>query len=487
LDVIIDKPAKFLRHFASMKTSIRSLAIIALVIIGLALLPDAPAVVPPPDGGYPGGNTAEGTSALATLTTGVWNTALGCQTLLRLTTGNQNTATGFQALLNTTTGNMNVADGVQALFHNTTGSFETATGFRSLYSNTTGTGNTGNGFETLNSNTSGFENTATGYRALYQNTNGGSNTANGVQALFSNTTGDANAADGWQALFKNTTGFGNTAMGTNALRSNTTGSGNTAMGGGALFTHIIGDNNTAIGVNALNQTTTGSNNVAVGFNAGSGMSGSNNMALGFDAGSGLTTGRNNIDIGAVGMQGESNTIRLGRFGTHTSTFIVGISGSTVPGGVSVIVDNFGHLGTINSSARFKEAIRPIDKASEAIFALKPVAFRYKHELDPDGIAQFGLVAEEVEKVNPDLVARDAKGDVYTVRYEAVNAMLLNEFLKEHRTVQEQKATIAQLKQDFESKLAEQQKQIHALTAGLQKVSGQLERSKAMPNVVVNNP
>ena len=156
----------------------------------------------------------------------------------------------------------------------------------------------------------------------------------------------------------------------------------------------------------------------------------------------LTTGSNNIDIGNAGVAGESNTIRIGTAGNSDATYIAGISGATVPAGVAVIVDADGHLGTIISSARFKEEIKPMDKASEAILALKPVTFRYKQELDPEGIPQFGLVAEEVEKVNPDLVARDEEGKPYTVRYEAVNAMLLNEFLKEHRKVEEQEAAIA---------------------------------------------
>ena len=166
--------------------------------------------------------------------------------------------------------------------------------------------------------------------------------------------------------------------------------------------------------------------------------GSNNIALGFNAGFNLTTGSNNIDIGNTGVAaGESNTIRIGTEGTQKATFIAGISGVTVAGGVGVIIDTNGHLGTVVSSARFKDEIKPMDKASEAILALQPVTFRYKKELDPDGIPQFGLVAEQVEKVNPDLVARDEQGKPYTVRYEAVNAMLLNEFLKEHRKVEEQ--------------------------------------------------
>ena len=215
--------------------------------------------------------------------------------------------------------------------------------------------------------------------------------------------------------------------------------------------------------------------------------------MGAGAGGNLTTGSNNIDIGNRGVAGESDTIRIGTTGTHTNTFIAGISGVTVAGGVGVIVDTNGQLGTVVSSARFKDEIKPMDKASEAILALKPVTFRYKHELDPEGIPQFGLVAEEVEKVNPDLVARDDQGKPYTVRYEAVNAMLLNEFLKEHRKVEKQQATIAELKstvaqqqKGFQSRLAEQQKQLEALTAGLQKVSAQLEASKPAPQVV-NNP
>jgi uncharacterized coiled-coil protein SlyX len=197
---------------------------------------------------------------------------------------------------------------------------------------------------------------------------------------------------------------------------------------------------------------------------------------------------NNIDIGNAGVAAESHKIRIGTQGTHNGTFIAGIVGVAV-NGTQVVVNANGKLGVTTSSARFKEAIRPMDKLSEAILALKPVTFRYKHELDPDGIPQFGLVAEQVEKVNPDLVARDADGKVYTVRYDAVNAMLLNEFLKEHRKAEEQDATIAQVK----STAAEQgatiallQKQIEVLTAGLQKVSAQLEASKPAPQTVLNN-
>ncbi len=180
-------------------------------------------------------------------------------------------------------------------------------------------------------------------------------------------------------------------------------------------------------------------------------------------------------------------------GAHTATYIAGINGATASGGVAVYINSDGKLGTLTSSARFKTEIKPMDKSSEAILALKPVTFRYKHEIDPKGIPQFGLVAEEVEKVNPNLVACDAKGEAYTVRYEAVNAMLLNEFLKEHREVQEQKATIAQLKsrvaqqqKESQETATQQQKEIQALTAGLQKVSAQVEMIRPAPQTVLNH-
>jgi uncharacterized coiled-coil protein SlyX len=209
--------------------------------------------------------------------------------------------------------------------------------------------------------------------------------------------------------------------------------------------------------------------------------------LGILAGENLTTGDNNIDIGNNGVGTDSNTIRIGTVGTQTATYVAGIFGTGVAG-VTVLVDSSGHLGVLTSSERFKDEIKPMDTASEAILALRPVTFRYKHEIDPNGIPQFGLVAEEVEKVNPDLVARDAQGKVFTVRYEAVNAMLLNEFLKEHRTVEElkangakQEATIAQMKAGIEALTANLKKQ----EAQIQKVSAELEMSKPAPRTVDN--
>jgi uncharacterized coiled-coil protein SlyX len=326
-------------------------------------------------------------------------------------------------------------------------------------------------------------NTFLGDGALGNNTAGYSDTATGAFALISNTSGSYNTAAGFFALADNTTGGENTATGAYALQRNTTGFFNTASGNGALLANITGGNNTANGYSALFYNTTGGSNTAEGYQAlYNSTIGSNNIALGKAAGTNLTTGSNNIEIGSAGVAAEANTICLGTAGTQQATYIAGISGATVSTGVPVIVDTTGHLGTTTSSARFKEAIQPMDKASEAILALKPVTFRYKRDLDPERVPQFGLVAEDVEKVNPDLVARDEQGKAYTVRYEAVNAMLLNEFLKEHRTVQELKSTAAKQ----EATIARQQKQIEALTAGLQKVSAKLALSKAEPQTVLNN-
>jgi hypothetical protein len=244
----------------------------------------------------------------------------------------------------------------------------------------------------------------------------------------------------------------------------------------ALFSNETGTNNTATGTGALIGNTTGISNTAIGYNAlRSNTTSSTNVALGAGAGQNLITGSNNIDIGAAGVAGEAKIIRIGTQGTQQCTFIAGIRGSTVGGGTTVVVNPAGKLGVAPSSERFKNGIKPMDKASEVILALKPVTFRYKQVLDPDGAPQFGLVAEQVEKVNPDLVVRGEDGKVMTVRYDAVNAMLLNEFLKEHRRNEEQEATIAK-----------QQKQIEALPAGLQKVTARIEAANSVPRLVSDN-
>src|SRR6266540_1301036 len=460
-------------NYTNQKFNGSALLLVVLVLTCFAISPMAQAVVPAPDGGYPGGNTAEGQAALLSLTTGAFNTAVGWLSLRSNTEGDFNTGVGAGALF-FNTGNENTATGVGALLSNTTGTGNTANGALALFSNTDGDYNTADGAQALLINTSGEGNTATGYQALLSNTTGGLNTAVGMQALFSNLDGGGNTAVGTQALSSNASGFSNTAVGTLALFFNDTGDDNTAVGIGALGFNIDGFQNTAIGSQALLSNTTGINNTAIGHFALGNTTGQGNIGVGAFAGQNLTTGDFNIDIFNVGVAGESNTIRIGN-ATQTATYIAGISGAVVPGGVTVIVDAGGHLGTVVSSQRFKDGIEPMDKASEAILALKPVTFRYKKEIDPKSIPQFGLVAEDVEKVNPDLVARDAKGEVCTVRYDAVNAMLLNEFLKEHGKVEKLEATVT-----------EQQKQIEALTAGLQKVSAQVEMSRTVPQMVVVN-
>ncbi len=338
-----------------------------------------------------------------------------------------------------------------------------------------GNGNTAEGTGALSKLTTGHNNTAMGFDALYSLTSSNGNTALGDHALYTMT--DA-------AKF----GFGvNTAIGANTLQNNTTGYFNTATGHAALASNTTGFRNTADGKGALNLNTTGAGNVATG-NAAlvNNTTGSENIALGFFAGDNLTTGDNNIDIANIGVAGEANTIRIGtedavvdQFGlthsAHTATFIAGIYGETTSdagSAVPVYIDINGNLGTAASSEKFKKDIKPMDKSSEGLLALKPVTFHYKS--DTKDTPQFGLVAEEVSKVNPNLVVRDAKGDIYTVRYDAVNAMLLNEFLKEHRKVEELEATTAR-----------QQKQIESLSAGLQKVSDEVELTKPSTKVANN--
>src|SRR5262245_3605581 len=419
---------------------------VAFTLICFALLPVAHAVVPAPDGGYPGFNTAEGQSALFNLTNGSANTAVGWRSLFSNTEGNFNTATGAGALL-FNTARENTAFGAAALLFNSTGVANTAVGVAALSNTTEG----------------GF-NTSIGEFALSHNTTGSNNTANGFQALFSNTSGDRNTATGWQALVNNTGSNNSTAYGFEALH-NTNAGNNTGIGFGALEANTTGNNNTAVGANALRNAT-----------------GSNNIALGGGAGVNVMAGSNNIEIGTNGGGADDDTIRIGLEGTQTQTFIAGILGSG-PFGCDVSIDPItGQLGVgaCVSSERFKKDIDPMDKASEAIFSLKPVTFHYKN--DKTNIPQFGLIAEEVAKVNPALIAVDKEGKPYSVRYQHVNAMLLNEFLKEHRKVEEQQATISQLKagaSQQEAINAQQHKQIEALTAGLQKVSTQLAKDDSV--------
>jgi hypothetical protein len=424
--------------------------IFSLICVGF--LPQVQAVSPPPDGGYPGGNTAEGTNALFSLTSGQNNTAVGDSALSTNTTGFWNTATGYQALLHSN-GGLNTATGARALWSNTTGVNNTATGASALFYNTNGKQNTATGTQALTFNSTGIMNTANGAFALNLNT-GSQNTATGAQALFNNSSGQFNTAAGALALFSNTNGVVNTASGYQALYSNTGGSRNTAIGFAALYSNTAG---------------------------------SSNIALGISAGGNITTGNSNIDIGNAGVAGDSGRIRIGELGVQTATYIAGISGVNEGGTISAVyINSDGQLGTQPpaSSRRYKKDIATMDKASDAILSLRPVTFHYK--TDSKDTPQFGLIAEEVAKVNPALVLPDKEGKPYTVRYDAVNAMLLNEFLKEHRKVQALQAGLAQQQKDFQGIVARQQKQIEALTAGLQKVSAQLEVSKAAPRTVLSN-
>jgi len=341
--------------------------------------------------------------------------------------------------------------------------FNTAEGTNALQHLTTGAGNTAAGWHSLFTTSTGDLNTAVGAGTLISNSTGSHNTANGALALLLNTSGNFNTAVGDSALYLNTEGFGNTAIGTRALNNNNTGILNTAIGNGALGSNSNGISNTALGTNALAASS----------------SGSDNTALGQGAGSGVTTAGGVTCIGA-GVAGANvdNTTWIGNvFGVNTQ------SGTTA----QVIISNDGQLGTVVSSERFKRDIATMNNASDAILSLRPVTFHYK--TDTKGTAQFGLIAEEVAKVNPELVLLDKEGKPYTVRYDQVNAMLLNEFLKEHGKVEKLEATVT--KQEVaaakqEAKIAQQQKQIEALTAGLQKVSAQLQLNKAAPRTVLNN-
>jgi hypothetical protein len=413
-----------------MKKLIPTLLII-LSLTYFAFLSKSQAVSPPPDGGYAGGNTAEGQSALLSRTTGLYNTAVGIYSVLSLTDGNFCTGVGAGTLL------VNTADQ------------NTATGAGALFSNTTGEDNTAHGTFALFTNTTGGENTAIGDRALLSNTDGNFNTAVGQQALFANTSGQENTAVGFVALANHPTGNFNTAVGSSALL-NTTGAENTAVGVHTLANNTIGNVNTAIGSNALFSST-----------------GSGNIALGHNAGGSVTTASNVICIGTSGANVD-NSCFIGQIYFNVQPIV-----GTDPD--SVTITSTGRLGRGNvSSRRYKHDIQPMEKASEALYSLKPVSFRYNKEYDATQTLAFGLIAEEVAEVYPDLVGRNPEGQPESVRYEQVNAMLLNEFLKEHRKNEEQEVTIARL-----------QKQIEALTAGLQKVSAQLEVGD-LPQQVVNN-
>ena len=418
------------------------------------LAPNASGVTPPPDGGYPNFTTAEGLNALKNLTTGAGNTGVGWYSLFSDTAASFNTGVGAGTLALNTADN-NTAVGAAALLLNATGFNNTGIGSTALLHNNSDN-NTGVGAGALTSNSTGNVNTAIGVGALGSNIDGSGNTATGVLALSANQHSPSNTAYGFIALQNN-------------LASN-----NTAMGAGALHLSVAGGNNTAIGFNALGSEVTGISNVAVGSGALANAIHGFNIAVGADAGINVTTALGVIAIGSSGAN------------VGGSCFIGNIRGVTTnnANAIPVVIDSFGQLGTMSSSQRFKKDIKPMEGTSGSVLDLKPVTFHYKN--DKSNIPQFGLIAEEVEKVNPDLVVHDKDGQVYTVRYDAVNAMLLNEFLKEHKKVEE-------LKKDFKATIAQQQKDIKALTARLEKQAAQIQKVSAQVEVsrpatrTVNNP
>ena len=439
-----------------------SLFIVASAVAWFSTSPLTQAVVPKPDGGYGPplygpGNTAEGDDALFRLAFGGYNTGVGWVSLYSNIGGSFNTALGSAALLSNTASE-NTATGAGALLFNTTGSQNTANGAFALINNTTGMTNTAVGDAALEANITGISNTAVGAFAL-QASNSTFNTAVGVGALMANQFSE-NTAVGHLALAANNLGGSNTAVGFQALFTETDGLGNSAFGDNAMSSFMNGDKNTAAGVGALGQLTNGDKNTAMGS----------------DAGSAQTVGSGNVYIGAdvTGANGEND-----------HTYVRNINTTSVSGGGTdaVTIDlSTGLLGHLSSSRRHKEHIEPMNDASDTLFRLKPVTYRYKKEIDVTQSLDYGLVAEEVAAVDPNLVACNKDGRVETVRYTAVNAMLLNEFLKEHKAFVEEQHKVS----DLQARVARQQKQIEALTAGLQKVSAQFEVSQIAPRTVLNN-
>ncbi|MGA3158384.1 MAG: tail fiber domain-containing protein [Steroidobacteraceae bacterium] len=403
------------------------------------------------------GNTAVGSYALKSNTTGLYNTAVGAYSLFNTsaagdnngngnnntglgygslyanTSGKQNTGLGSEALTANTTGSRNTAVGAESLASNTSGYYSTALGFWSLQFNTTGYSNTGLGSYTLRHNTTGYNNTAAGSNSLTNTTTGYNNTAAGIGSLYNNTTGFDNTAVGGHALETSTVGYDNNAMGYNALESNTTGYNNNAQGSFALTANTTGYGNSAMGANSLLNLTTGWRNVGVGNNTGTV----------------LTTGTYNIDIGwgvgASGTAAETGVIRIGDPSVATSggfsytTYIAGISTSQITG-AAVYVTAAGQLGVLASSERYKSEISPMPAQSTRLQQLRPVTFHLRNE--PQGNLQYGLIAEEVDKVYPELVIRDEQGQVQGVRYDELAPILLNQVQQEEQRLALQEQQLA---------------------------------------------
>jgi len=357
-----------------------------------------------------------------------------------------NTATGFDALADNTSGSYNTADGAYALTNNTTGNFNTASGAYALFLNTIGSNNTASGYLALFFNSTGIDNTAYGFAALFNNTKGNCNIANGYLALYNNTTGSSNIANGYQTLFHNTEGAWNTANGQQALLNNTIGNGNTADGYAALSSNTEGISNTANGYAALASNTIGNNNIAIGNGAGED----------------ITTGNNNIAIGNIATNTDDSIIRIGTPGTHQATYIAGINGVTTSGGVAVYINSNGQLGTLTSSQRFKYDIHNLGSVSDKLMDLRPVSFCYK-EAASDGShpLQYGLIAEEVAKVYPEMVQYDKQGKPFTVYYHLLTPLMLNELQQAHRRSDAQATEIRTLKARMASLDHNQQMQLIA--------------------------
>ena len=403
--------------------------------------------------------------ALMQNTTGSFNTAVGATSLNNNTTGGDNTAAGSAALNGNTAGGDNTAVGYEAMLDAATGDGNTAVGSQALLSNTTGNGSTAIGYQALDNNTADGT-TAVGYQALAANTSGYGNTAVGYEAL-ANTATDAGSPD--------LTAVENTAAGCQALSSNTVGNGNTALGYQSLMGCVDGALNVAVVDQAeLSIITSGTNNVAIGEHAlYECQTGNFNIAIGSSAGNTVSSGSYNIDIGTLNdpARDDDATIRIGEPGTQTQTFIAGIRNTTLSGQAAVYINSAGQLGVAPSSRRFKDDIRDMSDASGVLYALRPVRFRYKAALDPHALPEYGLVAEEVEKIDPGLVVHDPDGRPFTVRYEQVNAMLLNEFLKEHARVEAQAKALAAQQEEFAAAMG----RIRELTASVQAQAAQLQK------------
>ena len=429
-------------------------------------------------------NTGFGTTTLGANTTGMWNSAFGSNAMYSNTTGYSNSAFGYQALNSNTTGYHNSAFGNNALPNNTTGDRNNALGVNALNSNTTGRSNNAFGTFALGSNTTGISNSAFGTAALYKNTTGSNNVAFGYGALTKNTStsdlpksGTSNTAVGWEALKYNTTGWQNTAVGESALTSNTTGQHNTGIGEDVLNNNTSGIGNSALGESAIYQNNTGSFNLASGYYALNNTIGSRNIAIGTLSGfkrpyksNGTPqtyTGDDNIYIGYIcptsnhGTNSESRVIRLGNmsdvqitrpisttFQSTQSTYIAGIYNTTLTSSPSqVYITSDGQLGIQSSSIQFKEDVKSIDLDPEDFMKLNPVSFRYKSDVENiKNPIQYGLIAEELKNIIPEMVQTDNAGEPYTVSYQFLAPLLLAQVQKDHKALDDQKEIIQTLQE-----------------------------------------